>query len=158
MNKHSKRKAYVALPWLQAMLAIWLAGCSAPPAEEGIREALHEMAEAIEARQAGPVVRRLSDDFSLHRSSGEMDKEQTRRLLTATLLRYPDIHLALTGISVLPDGARHDQAQAAFSVLATGGSGALLPETGQLYRVESHWQLDGGDWMLLHAKARRMLE
>lgn len=154
----SKRKAYAPLAWLHIMLTVWLAGCSAPPAEDGIRAALSEMANAIEQRQAGPVVRRLSDDFTLQQSSGELDKEQTRRLLAATLLRYPEIRVVLTGIKVLPDDIRPDQADASFSVLATGGSGSLLPGKGELYRVESRWQLQGGDWRLMQARARRMLD
>lgn len=158
MSKPIKNKAYGSLLWLQAILVLLLSGCSAPPAEEGIRAALSDMTKAIEARQAGPVIRRLNDDFSLHQGGGEMDREQTRRLLAGTLLRYPDIGLTLTAISVLPDGSRPDRAEAIFSVLATGGSGALLPETGQLYRIESQWQLQGDDWRVTHARARRMLE
>lgn len=34
-----------------------------------------------------------------------------------------------------------------FRILVTGGAG-LLPESGQLYEVETGWIRDGGDWLL----------
>ncbi|KAF0808201.1 hypothetical protein A167_02709 [Alcanivorax sp. S71-1-4] len=153
-----KRTAYGSVLLLQAAVLMGLAGCSAPPAEDGIRDALKEMADAIEARQAGPVVRRLTADFSLTRGGEILNREQSRRLLAATLIRYPDISITVTGITVLPDGARPDMAEARFNVLTTGGSGALLPETGQLYRMESLWRLQEGDWRMVSASARRPME
>lgn len=153
-----KRTAYGSLLFLQATLFMALAACSAPPAEDGISDALGDMADAIEDRQAGPVVRRLATDFSLVRGGEALDREQSRRLLAATLIRYPDISITVTGINVLPDGARPDLAEARFNVLTTGGSGALLPETGQLYRVESLWRLEDGDWLMVSASARRLME
>ncbi|AJD46739.1 hypothetical protein S7S_01575 [Isoalcanivorax pacificus W11-5] len=153
-----KRTAYGSFLLLQAAVFMALAACSAPPAEDGISDALREMADAIEARQAGPVVRRLTADFSLARGGEALDREQSRRLLAATLLRYPDISITVTGITVLPDGARPDLAEARFNVLTTGGTGSLLPETGQLYRVESLWRLEDGDWLMVRASARRLME
>ena len=158
MTGRIKRTAYGSLLLLQATLLVALAACSAPPAEDGIQDALREMAEAIEARQAGPVVRRLAAEFSLARHGEALDREQSRRLLAATLLRYPEISVTLTNVTVLPDGARTDLAEARFNVLTTGGSGALLPDTGQLYRVESLWRLEDGDWLMVSASARRLME
>jgi hypothetical protein len=36
-------------------------------------------------------------------------------------------------------------------VLLTGGAG-LLPETGQLYEVETRWLREGSDWQLWQAQ------
>ena len=40
---------------------------------------------------------------------------------------------------------------ARFSVLATGGSGGFLPDSGQVYQVETGWRLVDGEWKLLNA-------
>ena len=42
------------------------------------------------------------------------------------------------------------QASAQFNILVTGGAG-LLPDSGQLFAVETDWILDGGDWLLIRA-------
>ncbi len=39
------------------------------------------------------------------------------------------------------------QATADFNILITGGGG-LFPEQGQLFKVETHWVNDGGQWLL----------
>ena len=44
-----------------------------------------------------------------------------------------------------------DDAVARFQVLATGGSGGLLPERGQAYQVETGWRLIDGEWKLRNA-------
>ena len=41
----------------------------------------------------------------------------------------------------------NDQAAAQFQLLVTGGAG-LLPESGQLYEVQTRWIRDGSEWML----------
>jgi hypothetical protein len=38
-------------------------------------------------------------------------------------------------------------ASAHFKLLVTGGAG-LLPDSGQLYEVETHWLRADGDWLL----------
>ena len=53
--------------------------------------------------------------------------------------------------SGLPPTRGENDAIARFSVLATGGSGGLLPESGQVYQVETGWRLIDGEWMLINA-------
>jgi len=43
------------------------------------------------------------------------------------------------------------RARAQFRALATGGSG-WLPDEGRLWRVETGWRLDDGDWMMISAE------
>lgn len=38
-----------------------------------------------------------------------------------------------------------------FTAALTGGSGGLLPESGQIYEVETGWRLDDGEWRLIQA-------
>ena len=43
-------------------------------------------------------------------------------------------------------------AVARFNMLATGGSGGLLPERGQVYAVETGWRRVDGEWRLRSAR------
>ena len=42
-----------------------------------------------------------------------------------------------------------EHARVEFTVALTGGSGRLLPESGQVYAVRSGWRIEDGDWNLI---------
>ncbi|MCH8542554.1 MAG: nuclear transport factor 2 family protein [Alcanivorax sp.] len=142
------------------LCALVLAGCSKTPPEEAIEAAIREMAEAVSERRASPVNARLSDDFVLEQYGGQsvMDRSDTRRMMAGLLLRYQDIRVVITNVSVTPDTQRDDLAQASFNALVTGGHGGLLPAQGQLFRVSTDWRLDGSDWQVTRVNARRAPE
>ena len=52
---------------------------------------------------------------------------------------------------------RDSDAVARFNLLATGGAGGLLPESGQAYRVETGWRLVDGEWRLRSASWKAAL-
>ena len=72
-----------------------------------------------------------------------------KQLAAGVFLRHREIGARLGPVTVEPRGER--EAIARFSVLATGGSGGLLPEQGQVYQVQTGWRLQDGDWKLLNA-------
>ncbi|WP_162925879.1 nuclear transport factor 2 family protein [Isoalcanivorax indicus] len=154
MTKHT--------PSLLALLALTLllGGCSQTPPEEAIEAAIRDMADAVSQRRGAVVSARLAESFSLSQYEGrsQMDREETRRMMAGLLMRYPDIRVIITQVSVTPDGMREDRAEARFNALVTGGTGGLLPERGQLFRVASDWELIDGDWLLIRASAARLLE
>ena len=39
-----------------------------------------------------------------------------------------------------------------FDAAVTGGAGGLLPQSGQVYDVETGWRLEGGEWRLVNAE------
>lgn len=137
-----------------------LTGCSKSPPEEAIEAAIRDMAEAVSERRGAVVSARLSDDFVLEQYGGQrlMDRDDTRRMMAGLLMRYQDIRVVITNVSVTPDTLRDDLAQASFNALVTGGHGGLLPAQGQLFRVSTDWRLDGNDWQVTRANARRALE
>jgi hypothetical protein len=138
--------------------ALWLGGCSKPPTEEAIRLAIGEMASALEQRKVGPIADRLHDELEIRESAhGTLGSEQARRMLTAVFMRHRNINVVVTNIQVLPDSLREDRATARFNALVTGGSGGILPDRAELYRIDSEWHYDG-DWKLLRIDARRALE
>lgn len=148
------RPAYLALLCLQLLLA----GCSQTPTEEAIRTELESMAAAIEARQSGAVASRLHEDFISEGTHGGMDRRAVQRTLMAIFYRHQDISVTLTNIQVTPDPVNRSRASATFNALTTGGDGGLLPSSGELYRVESEWQLVDDEWKLLKLSGKRALE
>lgn len=150
--------AYILLLSAQLLL---LGGCGkAPPpgAEAAISQHIEEMAEGIRNRRSGDVHTHLAEDFQLDQGNQSMTRDDARRMMTAIFMRHRNISVNLTNIRVELDSGSSSRASARFNALVTGGSGGILPDTAQLYRVESDWQLIDGEWMLVSASARRALE
>ena len=76
---------------------------------------------------------------------GDMDKRAFHRFMIFQLNQHRRLQAKFFPIHVREAGA--GQAEANFHVLVTGGGG-LLPESGQVYAVETAWLRDGGDWLL----------
>ena len=123
-----------------------LAGCAGDPPEQAVRHRVEAMQAAIDARDAGAIADLLADDFV---GNDGIDRRGARQLAAAVFLRHRDVGAALGPVDVELRG--DSDAVARFTVLATGGSGGLLPERGQVYRVETGWRLVDGDWKLLNA-------
>jgi hypothetical protein len=142
-----------------ALQALWLTACGTPaPAEQAISQAIKNLAEGIEQRDSSAVVEHLHEDLQINESNhGSLDLDQARRIMTAAFFRHRNISVVLTNIQVIPDNIREDLASAHFNALVTGGSGGILPDRAQLYRVESQW-LNDGDWKLVSLQAKRALE
>ena len=143
---------------LIALLTLWLGGCGQPePTEDAITRAIKEMAAALEQREASPIVDRLHEDLVIREGiHGALGKEQAGRMLTATFFRHREISVVLTNIQIMADSIREDRATATFNALVTGGSGGILPDRAQLYRINSEWQNDG-DWKLVSMEAKRAM-
>lgn len=139
-------------------LASLLLACSKPPAKEAIATAIKELAAAIEARQSSTVLGYLGDDFTLQESrQGNLDREEVKRLMMLVFYRHRETSIVLTQIDITLDPVRTDKAEARFNALVTGGSGGILPDQAELYRLNSEWRLDG-DWQLQQLSAKRALE
>ncbi len=130
---------------LAALLAI-AGGCSRTPPEEAVRDRIEVLQAAVDARDAGAVEDVLAADFI---GNDGLDRQGARRLAAGMFLQFRDVSAKLGPATVEMRGER--DAVANFSVLATGGSGGLLPESGQVYEVETGWRLVDGDWVLLSA-------
>lgn len=135
-------------PWTLALVVALalVAGCARPPPEQAVRQQIEAMQAAIDARDAGAVDDLLADDFI---GEGGLDRQGARRLAAGLFLQYRDISAKLGPVTVELRGERN--AVARFNVLATGGSGGLLPDSGQVYQVETGWRLVDGEWKLLSA-------
>lgn len=127
-------------------LLLVLAGCSRSDPEQAVRAQLEVLQQAIDARDAGAVADLLAEDFI---GNDGLDRRGAKQLAAGVFLRHREVGARLGPVTVELRG--EGEAIARFSVLATGGSGGLLPEQGQVYQVETGWRLQDGDWKLLNA-------
>lgn len=121
-------------------------GCAKPAPEQAVRLRLQEIQAAIDARDASAVQALLADDFV---GNNGMDRRAARQLAAGMFLRYRDVAARIGPVEVALRG--DDDAIARFNLLATGGSGGLLPERGQIYAVETGWRRVDGEWQLRSA-------
>lgn len=134
---------------LAALAALLLTGgiaCSRDSPERALRLQVEALQAAIEARNAGDVQAILAEDFI---GNDGLDRRGARQLAVATFLRHRDIAARFGPVQVEMRG--QGGAVARFTVLATGGSGGLMPESGQVFDVETGWREVDGDWRLLTA-------
>lgn len=114
--------------------------------DEQVRETIAAMESAAEEGRPLDFMAHVADDFQ--GQGGQMTRQDFLRLMTFQFSRYRRLHAQLFPIEVEDAGGGF--ADARFRVLVTGGQG-LLPEDGQLYRVETSWMRDGRDWLLWRA-------
>lgn len=129
------------------LLMLALAACGSDSPEQAVRKQVDAIQAAIDARDAGDIDGLLADDFI---GNEGMDRRGAKQLAAAVFLRHRDVAAKVGPVSVELRG--QTDAIARFSVLATGGSGGLLPDSGQVYQVETGWRLVDGEWKLLNAR------
>ena len=140
-----RRFASIAL-----VLGLWLClgGCARTPPEQALRESLSELQAAVEARDAAAVEERLAEDFI---GPEGLDRDGARRLAQVLFLRYRSTDATLGPLEIaMQDQDRH--AIVRFTAALTAGTGGFLPESGQVYEVETGWRLEGDEWQLVSAE------
>lgn len=132
---------------LISLVFLLLPGCGTEPSlDQQIIARLRSMEAHIEAGERRDFMAHVAKEF--HGQGGEFDYDRLNGLLLFQLRRYKRVHVQLLPVSVSPAGTT--EAEARFQVLLTGGEG-FLPDSGQLYQVDSLWLQQDGDWMLQSA-------
>jgi hypothetical protein len=121
-------------------LALFLGGCRHTPDETRVREAIAAMASAAEAGKAGEATESLSDDFD--GNGGALDKKSLANMIRLVHLRGAHIGVTMGSIDVERRGERF---VASFTVTLTSASN-LLPDQLGVFKVESGWRKEGGEW------------
>ncbi|HPR06084.1 MAG TPA: hypothetical protein PK620_11585 [Denitromonas sp.] len=126
-----------------------LVACQKTSPEQTIGEAIARIEQGIASHQNADVRAELADAFrgGPNTEPGQLDKTGVQRLLAAYFLRYKNIRVGVTGVSVEPLSHTPDQAWSTASVVLTGAEG-LIPETGRIYQLRGLWVREGGDWQL----------
>ena len=133
-----------AAAWLAACVFL-LAGCARTPPEEHLREAVGELQAAIGERNVSALDDMLAEDFI---GPEGLDRSGARRMAQAMYLRYRDVGITLGPLDV---DVQEQHATVRFTAALSGGAGRL-PESGQIYDVETGWRLEGGEWRLVNAR------
>lgn len=117
--------------------------CSAPLSpEHALRSTIDSLELAIEQRDNGALGDHLADDFI---GPDGLDVDGARRLARLMFLRNQDISVVLGPLEI---SLLDEHATVRCSAALTGGSGGLLPDSGQLYDITSGWRLEGGEWRM----------
>ncbi len=148
--QHSSRlgaRRFLAIGFIAVVALIATPGCAKTAPEQAVRHQLEALQTAIDARDAGDVQALLADDFV---GNDGMDRRGARQLAVAVFLRHRDVGARIGPVTVELRG--ESDAIAKFSVLATGGSGGFLPDSGQVFEIETGWRLVDGEWRLLNAR------
>ena len=128
------------------LLAIALGACNGESPEQAVRAQVDALQVAIDKRDAGDIQALLAEDFVGNQG---LDRRGAKQLAAAVFLRHRDVAAKVGPVSVELRG--EGDAIARFSVLATGGSGGLLPDSGQVYQFETGWRLVDGEGKLRKA-------
>ncbi len=140
------RPRVVAMTTIFAMVLLACVACSRESPEHALRLQVDAMQAAMEARDAGDVHALLAEDFV---GNDGLDRHGARQLAAGLFLRHRDIAVRFGPVQV--DMRGKGDAVARFTALATGGSGGLFPDSGQVFDVETGWRLVDGQWGLLTA-------
>ncbi|SOD51381.1 hypothetical protein SAMN06296416_101594 [Pseudoxanthomonas wuyuanensis] len=130
---------------LLLMLAA-LAACERATPEQRLCERLDAMQTALSERRPAEFIDGVSEEFS---GNGGMDRAAVHNLLRVQLLANRHVGAKLGPAQVEMHGR---QATVRFTAVLTGGSGRLLPDSAQVYRVTSGWREEGGQWRIHYAQ------
>ena len=128
-----------------AVLAFCLVGCSRTPPEQALREAMAELQQGVEARDADVIEERLAEDFV---GPEGLDRDGARRIAALQMMRHEKLGLTIGPLDVR---VQDDHATVRFTAAATGGSGGLIPDSAEVYEVETGWRLEDGEWRMTSA-------
>lgn len=132
-------------------VALALVACRRTPDEQRVRAAVAAAVSAAEANEPRGVLALVSDDFDGNR--GALDRAGLAGLLRLQLLRGQRVHVLTGPIEVERRGER----LLARFTLTLGGGERMLPERAGVYRVETAWRRDDGDWRCYSATWERTL-
>lgn len=128
-----------------ALLAL-LTACERSPPEQRLREAVGSLQDAIQDRDAAAMDAWLADDFV---GPDGLDRRGARQLAQVMHMRHRNVGITLGPMQV---ELQADHATVTFTAVLAGGSGGLLPDTGNVYHVRTGWRLDDDDWRLTSAQ------
>ena len=140
-------KNHPVLCWFLILcIAVLLQACARTDPEQALRGTVTGLQAAVDARDAAAIEDRLADDFV---GPEGLDRQGARRMAQLVFLRHQQVTAKLGPLDVVMQA---DHATVRFTAVLTGGTGGLLPESGQLYDVQTGWRLQDGEWKLTSAR------
>jgi len=114
--------------------------------EQQVIATLRDMEVAAEAGEHFEFMTYVADSFE--GQLGSMDRNAFHRFMIFQINQHRRLQAQFFPIHV--QETDEYRATANFRLLVTGGGG-LLPESGQVFEVETAWLADGDDWQLTRA-------
>ena len=137
---------------IMAGLLALLCACSPDDTpEEQIAAAIGEMEERAESGDRRGFMQMVHREFQ--GQGGGMTRDEFRRFMIFQMSQHRRLRAQLFPIEVRMPNAEEGVAE--FNALITGGSG-WLPEEGRLFRIETVWRDEGGDWLLVRIALERL--
>lgn len=136
--------------FVRAVCVVGLAACARPDAESALRKTISDLRGAIDARDASAIEEHLAVDFI---GPDGLDRRVARRFVAGLFLRNRDIAAGFGPLDLQLRGDKH--ATVRFTAAVTGGTGGFLPESGQVYDVQTGWRFDNGRWQLTSAEWKK---
>lgn len=128
--------------------ALLLVACSKQlTVEQQVIATLQNMEVAAEEGEHFEFIGYVADSFKAQH--GSMGRKEFHRFMIYQINQHRRLRAQFFPIYVTDLG--NGQATAKFQLLVTGGAG-LLPDSGQLYDVQTRWTRDSSDWMLTGAE------
>jgi len=124
-------------------------GCHRSSAEQQVRDAVGRAAQAARDRDAGALGDLLSPDLAT--PGHDTDRARLLGMLRLARLRDEPVRVLMGPVVVEPRGNRM---MARFTV-TLGGGGGLVPQRLGVYRVETAWRVEDGDWRCYSASWQR---
>ena len=137
--------------WGIAAALLVLVACARTPPEEALRRNIDGMRTAVEARDISGLNEGIALDFI---GPDGMDRKAVRRLAQVVFLQNQKVGVTLGPLDI---AMREGGATVQFTAAMTGGSGGLLPQSGQVYDVTTGWRQDGDEWELVTAEWKEKL-
>lgn len=132
----------VAVLAIVITLVSMASGCRRESAEQALRGDIASLQAAIEARDAGEMAKFLAEDFV---GNDGLDRDGARRLAAVYFMRNASIGVTPGPLDVQMQG---DHATVRTTVVLTGGSGGILPDTGRIRDVTASWRREDDDWLM----------
>jgi hypothetical protein len=149
--KHKAKSRTFSLLCVLLLVVLALAGCSRTPPEERLRATIDSLQRAVEQHDGSTLQKTIAEDFI---GPDGLDRNGARRMAQVMFLRYRDVGVSLGPLDI---ELRDQHATVRFTAALTGGAG-VLPESGQLYDVETGWRLEAGEWRLVNADWKSRLQ
>jgi hypothetical protein len=140
------RRALPAIAFVVCAEIAALAGCSRPPDETRIRNAIAAMQTGAQARDASGVLDHVGNDFTGQK--GEVDRAGLARILKLEFLRKEGFDVSIGSIAIEVSG---DRATASFDMTVGDASRRWLPSGRGTFAVVSGWRREGSDWVCYNA-------
>lgn len=133
--------------WFSLLLLLgWQVGCNAPvPDETRLRQVIADMEKAVEAKQTGPILDYLADDFLGNKA---YRKANIRGMLLLHFRQNQHIHVYLRIADLAIKG---EQARLTCQVVLAGRGEKIVPERGRVLVIHSVWRKRDGEWRVVQA-------